>query len=160
MKKLSALLLAALFLLLCACSSADSGTASSSKLPLPSAEALARELLASGAFSEEMDLAAVKSGCFLYGLEETAAEDMAFCFSGGATAEELAVFFCANADAAALAEAAVRDRISRQSESYASYKPEEVPKLDKALITVSGNAVVVCVCADTASAQAVLDRYF
>ena len=43
---------------------------------------------------------------------------------------------------------------------YTEYKPEEVPKLEKALVLRRDNTIVLCVAADMEKAKAVLDKYF
>lgn len=171
MKKLLVLLLSCLLLTaaLTACTQppAETPTAAPTADPTPEAaslpepEQLAQELLASGAFSDlEAEPAAQKVGLLLYGLEEAAAGETAFYFSSGATAEELAVFRCADADSAQAVAGAAQLRLDRQAASFADYAPAEVPKLESAAVRVQDNVVVVCVAADNALRDAVLDRYF
>lgn len=155
MKKLIPLLLALCCLLLCACASAPK-----EKEPVPEPEALVRELLASGAFSEDLALAEDDVGRFLYALEDLNAPGLRFCFSSGAVAEEIAVLPCADEAGAQTAKAECGNRLDNLVKLYTQYKPEEVPKLEKAMILQRGNTVVFCVAADEKKARAVLDKYF
>ena len=155
MKKLVLFLLALGCLLLCACASKPK-----EKLPVPEPEALAAELLASGAFTEELTLAENEVGCFLYALEEKDAPKMRYYFSSGAVSEEIAILPCADEAAAAKARTECGTRLELQTRLFTEYKPEEVPKLEKALVIQQGNMIVLCVAADAEKAKAVLDKYF
>lgn len=155
MKKLLTLLLALCCLALCACTSAPK-----EKAPIPEPEALAAELLASGAFTEELALAENEVGCFLYALEIGDAPNMRYYFSSGAVSEEIAILPCVDEAAAAKAKSECGTRLELQTMLFKEYKPEEVPKLEKALVLQRDNTVVLCVAADTEKAGAVLDKYF
>ena len=155
MKRLILCLLALCCLILCAC--ADQPKA---KAELPAPEALAAELLASGAFSEDLALAENEVGCFLYALEESDAPGMRYYFSSGAVADEIAILPCADEAGAQQAMSECRGRLDNLITLYKQYKPEEVPKLDKAVILQRGNTVVFCAAADADKAKAVLDKYF
>lgn len=141
--------------LLCACGE-EPGEA---KPALPDGETLAAELLASGAFSDTLEPADVKIGCYLYGLAESDAQSMHFRLSSGATAEEIAVFRCADEASAQRVEAAAKARLDYQRESFGDYVPEELPKLEKAVLRREGSCVLLCVAADYAAVSAVLDAY-
>ena len=73
--------------------------------------------------------------------------------------EELAVLRMADAEAAAAALEAVQAHVSdrRESEAETQYKPEDLPKLEKALTEQAGNTVLLVVCADYDAAQKALD---
>ena len=65
--------------------------------------------------------------------------------STGATAEEIAVFEAADAEAAQRIETAVWQRVADQKTSFADYLPAELPKLEDPFIFVKGRYVVFCV---------------
>ena len=155
MKKLIPLLLVLCCLSLCACSSK-----SGEKAPIPEPEALAAELLASGAFTEQLSLAENEVGCFLYALEESDAPGMRYYFSSGAVSEEIAILPCADEAAAQKAKTECGTRLELQTMLFTEYKPDEVPKLEKALVLQRGNTIVLCVAADADKARAVLEKYF
>ena len=95
----------------------------------------------------------------IYGIldEDGYTGDAAMIISTMATPEEVAVFRTdAVYSAQALCELA-QARIEQQKASYASYAPQEVPKLDSAVIRVCGDYVIVCVCADNALAAELID---
>ena len=71
----------------------------------------------------------------------------------GATAEELAVFETKDADAAAALVQKLEARNADRIESYSSYIPEEVPKLENAVILSGGRYVVLCVAEDSSAVR-------
>jgi hypothetical protein len=160
MKKLLLCLPVLALLLLCACGEKAASGAPAVKEELPVPEALAAELQAAGAFSEELVLTENDVGCFLYGLVESDAPEMRYYFSSGAVADEIAILPCADDAALEKVKSECATRLDLQTQLFTEYKPEEVPKLEKALVLQRENTVVLCVATDYEKAQAVLDRYF
>ena len=78
----------------------------------------------------------------------------------GATAEELAVFELADAEAAGALLDALRARNAEREESYAGYLPDEVPKLQNTLLLSNGRYVLLCTAPDTAGAREAWDAAF
>lgn len=79
--------------------------------------------------------------------------------SSAATPEEIAVFEIEPAFSAARLTELAEARIANQKNMYSSYAPDQVPKLDSAVIRTCGNFVIVCVCADNAKAASLLAAY-
>lgn len=95
----------------------------------------------------------------IYGItdEDGYTGDTAMLISTMATPEELVVL---KADAVYPAQTLVElaeARLAQQKESYASYAPQEVPKLDSAVVKTCGDYVIVCVCADNTLAEQLID---
>jgi len=121
--------------------------------------AFAQELMATGAFSEELSLVDAEIGCDLYGLEPDAASEMLFYMSSGATAEELVLFRCAPETMNDILKVC-QNRNELQQSLYASYKPEEVPKLENNISMTCDDALMFCVPADSQKVTDFLDGYF
>ena len=155
MKRILFLLLALGCLALCAC-----GEKAPARQALPAPDALAAELAAAGAFTEELAPAEKEVSLLLYGLAEEDVPGLVCCFSSGGTAEEIAVFPCADDSAAKAVTDACTARLDLQKRIFADYAPKEVSKLDSALLLRRDNTVLLCVAADQAKARAVLDKYF
>ena len=119
---------------------------------------LESNLLNSNAFSDELTLTDNSIGCYLYGLEETDAESMSYYFSSGATAEELVVFKAKDTDGVKKLQDAIKARIEYQITAFESYVPEEVPKLDGAVILTSGLTVAMYVAADYEAAKEATEK--
>jgi len=79
--------------------------------------------------------------------------------TGGATAEEIALFEAENADAAAAIYEAMEYYLSSQRRSYESYNPEGVVNLNGAILEQHGNYILYCVCGDASSAADIIATY-
>lgn len=77
----------------------------------------------------------------------------------GGTAEEIVVLECATADDAKKAEEVLKTRISEQIESFTDYVPEELTKLNAAVIKVSGKYAVLSVSDTPDEAKKIIDQY-
>lgn len=114
---------------------------------LPPAD-LASDLLEKCSFSEELQSIAPEVVTTLYGLHATDISECCVFLSAGATAEELAAISAVDEDAADRVETALQQRVAAQTEAYKSYKPEEIPKLESAVIHRSGTTVILVVAAE------------
>ena len=78
----------------------------------------------------------------------------------GATAEEVAIFKMETTDDAKEALEEAQAHIQSQIESYESYIPEEVSRLEDAIVRQDGCYVCVVVSGDSAAAEKLLDGAF
>lgn len=150
MKNVLIVLLTAALVLMSACSTQGKADLS---IDL---DAAAAELLESGVFEETLTLADEGIAKKLYGIENVAA--LRLYVGSGATASELAIFEFKAEDAAKSALPLAQERVASQKESFASYLPGEVKKLEDAVVEQYGRYVVVCVSAGDASQ--ILSKYF
>ena len=119
----------------------------------------AQALVESDAFSDLLSPINAKIAASLYGVDESMITQCGVYCSTGATAEEIAIFKCADEAGAQALEAAARTRLDNQAAAYASYGPESVPKIEQADVRVNGVYVACVVSADHAAAAAILDQY-
>lgn len=105
-------------------------------------------LLDGGAFSEELEELEQAVYVRLYDLDEETLADGKVYGSTGATAEEVAIFEFSGEDAAKEAVERCQERLSYLKESNESYRPQEMPKLEKAVIQQKGNTVLFLVAND------------
>ena len=77
--------------------------------------------------------------------------------SSGATAEEIVVLVCADADSAAKAKTAFEQRVEEQTENFTDYVPEEVPKLKDAVIITEDVYAVLSVSGDASKAKSIIE---
>lgn len=145
---------AALVLLFSSCSSKDK------KSPEIDLSELSAALLESGAFAEELELIDNDIGCYIYGMEENAETETLFYMSSGATADELTIFKSADEASASELEKSVSERLDYQKRSFEAYNPDEVTKLDGAVLKTSGVYVLLVVADDYDAANSVIDEYF
>jgi hypothetical protein len=146
MKKVLLVFLSALLCLsLAACGSGSSAQAE----PAPfDPEADAQTLLDSGAFSESLTPIDQSVACALYGIDESTVTSSAAYGSLGTTAEELAIFTLTDEAAAQTALKDLQYRVEDRTEELKSYLPDEVSKLDQAVLEQRGTSVLLVVAAD------------
>lgn len=152
-------------LTLAACGGEDAPAMGSGQAQVPDLDpaAVTQALLDGGAFSESLETLTLDVAYQLYGLEGygVAREDIldgSVYLSAGATAEEASVLVCKDADTAATVLEAMQGHVDLQKESYESYLPAEIPKLDNARLITHGSSAVLVVPADSDAADAVLDK--
>ena len=116
----------------------------------------AQSLLDSGAFSDALEEVDASVAATLYGVDEADIADGVVYMSLSAGAEEIAVLVLSDADAAAAAMEGLEAHVADQRAALESYQPDEVSKLDGAILQQKGNSVLLAVCADPAAAKAVL----
>ena len=116
---------------------------------------------------------ALKSGvAFEDTLSAVSADELAFSLSGmpenytaaayrasGTTSEEIIAVQCGNKDDAAMVKAALETHLAEVKDQASKYQPEEVARLDGAILTVSGSCVALCVTADTDTANSIIKEY-
>jgi len=121
-----------------------------------------------GVFSEELEVLEgdIPFALYLladYGLTLKDLEECSAMRSAGATCEEVAVLVFDGDDADArhekveLARQALEDYVQNQIDSNADYRPNEIPKLENALIEGRGNRIVLVVAEDVEQAKELLE---
>ncbi|MBO5648638.1 MAG: DUF4358 domain-containing protein [Clostridia bacterium] len=134
--------------------STDTSTSITERVPLELG-VLARALADTCTFSEPLTQNDAYLKNHLYGFSAQA-DNMVACTAyvpAGITPEEVLVFEMKTADAANTIADMLRGYVTYQETQYGSYKPEEVPKLDDAVIVVDGTFVVYVVSTDNAAAN-------
>ena len=120
-------------------------------------ETTAQALLDSGAFEDALDTLDEESACMVYGLDPEQVEDCVVYAPITAGAEEIAVLRMTDEDAAKAALEALKGRVEDQIAALKDYQPEEVGKLDGAILDRQGTTVLLAVPASHDLAQAALD---
>ena len=114
------------------------------------------ETVSDGTLSSEPVVSDILASTYFIDMEQV--EDSAAYMSTGATSCEVAVVKCKDSSYTSEVQDLFKSRVENRSELFASYAPEEVKKLDAAIIKVSGNYVVLCVTDDTAKAESILKK--
>ena len=83
-------------------------------------------------------------------------EHVLYVCGSGAMPDEFGIFVASSADAAASIKTKVDNRIAYQKDTYISYTPGEVYKLDDSFCEMTGNTVVYAICADNGRARDIL----
>ena len=124
----------------------------SKQLILEPADALA-QLKDEITFTDQMTDMDSESTCRFYDVDTGLVNDSSAYVGSGATAESMAVFEAVDADAAGSIADALRTFTDGWIDGYSDYKPEEVPKLESAVLEQNGVYVVFCVSADNTAAK-------
>ena len=97
-------------------------------------------LLDAGAFSGEMEAVDGTIAATIYGIDSSTVTEAAcyMAINSSVSADEVSVFVLTD-------EAACRLHIDNQIASYATYRPDQVPKLENAVIQRLGATVLVAV---------------
>ena len=124
----------------------------SKQLTLEPADALA-QLKDEITFTDQMTDMDSESTCRFYDVDTGLVNDSSAYVGSGATAESMAVFEAVDADAASSIADALQTFTDGWIAGYSDYKPEEVPKLESAVLEQNGVYVVFCVSADNTTAK-------
>lgn len=116
------------------------------------------DILASGAFSEELEELDLDTAFLLYKLGDAGLtrEELTggLCRrSAGATCEELAVLIFDGEKAAEAAASSLQTYLEGQIASNTDYRPAEIPKLEGAWVEQRGNTVLMVVANDVQAAK-------
>lgn len=117
----------------------------------------AKTLLGSGIFSEEPELLEQDIACELFGVSADAVSECAVYLPTTTNAEALVLFVLKDAQNAQSVKEACEKWVANQIESYRSYGPQHVPKLEGAVLTVRENSVLLAVGADPAATRTAVD---
>ncbi len=95
----------------------------------------------------------------LYPLEKDDIDTYVVYVSSGATTEEIALFKASDEDKAKDVMASIQTRISDQKESYSTYRPEELTRLDDSVLVQRGQYIILCISDNRDKALEVIDDY-
>ncbi len=87
------------------------------------------------------------AACALYGIDESTVTASAV-FGSTSSAEELAIFTFSSQEEAQAAQPLLQYRVEDRTEELRDYLPDELPKLEKAIIEVREDSVLLVVASD------------
>ena len=124
--------------------------------------AMVEGMVGAGAFSEELEELDADTAFMLYkladyGLVREDLTDAAVVRSAGATCEEGAVLLFADEEKAGVAAEAMGDYLESQIEANENYRPNEIPKLEGAVLKTQGKTLLLAVANDAAAVRSVYE---
>ncbi|MCR5688149.1 MAG: DUF4358 domain-containing protein [Lachnospiraceae bacterium] len=134
-------------------------TACGSKAADFDVHALADDLAANITYADSLSPMDLDTAKMFINLSDVNAVDGAVYEGSGGTAEEIIVIECASAEDTKAAENALKTRVAEQIESFTDYVPEELTKLNAAVIKTSGKYAVLSVSDTPDAAKAIIDKY-
>lgn len=109
-------------------------------------------------FTDQMAELDKDGACRVYGVDEALVDDCAGLRGSGATAESFSVWKATDTDSAEELEEQLESFLDSWIEGYSDYKPEEVPKLESAVLEQEGKYIILCVSADNEAAEPLIDK--
>lgn len=109
-----------------------------------------------GVFSGSLTAIDQDVACTLYGIDESTVTASAV-YGSTVSAEELAIFTFSDETAAQTAGEQLGYRVEDRREELENYLPEELPKLDKAVIEVRGTSALLVIAADYGPVETFLE---
>lgn len=122
-------------------------------------KALADALNTGGEFGEELTALDEAGLGRVYRTDTEAFEEAAGYTGSGATVDQISVWKAKDEAGAQELEDMLSRYLETQIDSYATYMPDEVPKLENAVLERSGVYVVLCVSEDAAKASDIISSY-
>ncbi len=116
---------------------------------------VASRIATEGDFAEELTAVSENITLKRLGVDKESVEACAAYAGTKAVVDEVAVFKATDLESV---KVKLEEHIDRQTESYTSYRIDEVPKLSDALIKEIGDYIVFCV-GDTACAEKIVGEY-
>ena len=154
MKKIVIMLLAALLLAAALCGCGGGKNAKTIDL-----DALGAELAQSEVFTDTMSQPAEGIAARIYGFEEADVKKCVLYTGTGATAEEIFLVETSGEKSVSALKGACESRIANQKTAFQNYVPEELVKLDDAVLVTEGNYVLLVISSDSAAARAIVEGY-
>jgi hypothetical protein len=121
---------------------------------------LAEQLNANLRFSETLTALDAESAERLYRIDQSDVREVTAYIGSGATVDEFSIWKATNDEAVERVKERIQTRLRGQKEGYADYKPEEVPKLERAVLIQNGPYVIFCVSEDAGDAKKIINEAF
>ncbi|MDR1204207.1 MAG: DUF4358 domain-containing protein [Peptococcaceae bacterium] len=150
MKRIKLLWIAAALLVLCMCGRAQA---------LDPAK-LAEDLIGGVPFAEALTPLETENAQRLYRIDSKDMLQVVAYVGTGATVDEFSIWESSGSSAAKRIQESLQSRIDEQKEGYSDYMPEEVPKLDHAVLIQQGDWVILCVSEDAEIAKEIIRKGF
>lgn len=154
----------ALLLAVCTLFAFTGCSGGSSNTPQPSqaaanvdVAALAKSLVDAGIFEDQLSAVDSDKTLKLYSVDQTAVKNVVNYIGTGATPEEVSVWEANTTNDVKTIQDACNARIAAQKKGFTDYNPEQMPKLEAAVLKTSGNYVVLCISNDAAKATSIID---
>lgn len=125
-----------------------------------SIKSLADELKTKITYEDELSEIDKDAAVQIYNLDAIDIADCIAYISTGATPEEIVVISTNNATDALKVEELLKRRVEEQKESFRDYEPDELKKLDDAVVEEEGNTVVLSISKEEEKAEDIIDSFF
>lgn len=132
--------------------SSSQSSVAAAKTPSEKAEDLLSAVEFPSMVSQDMDYVEATFGI----TSDLVSEHVVYVCGSAAMPDEFGIFAASSDDAAATIKEKLENRIAYQKETYTTYTPDEVYKLDDSFVEVNGKTVIYAICADNTKAREIL----
>lgn len=108
-------------------------------------------------FGETLEKSTAAAAYTIYGIDSSLCTDAAIYVGSGATADEVAVFNCKDTQSAETVLDAVNLRLEYLKAGYGSYGPDQVPKIENAVVISTAETIIVCICENPEAVNGILE---
>lgn len=122
-------------------------------------DALAQQLLNGVPFVETLNPITENIAGSTYNLGEGEVLGGSVYVTGGATAEEIAVFELSSPEEAQAFAEKLKARVETKKADFETYRPDEMAKLNSPVIEIKGNLAILCISNDNAAAEAIINGF-
>ena len=109
-------------------------------------------------FTDELTKTDTENAEKLYQVDASLVQDVCVYIGTGATPEEIAVWKAKDDNGAAKLKEAAQGRLDTQKQRFTDYNPEQMPKIESAVLEESGKTVVLCISADNDKAKTAVSQ--
>jgi hypothetical protein len=121
---------------------------------------ICQEIIDAGVFADELSEVDNSYSDMIIGVSSDSFTSAVIYTGSGATAEELAIIQTEDSADAEYIIAKLNTHISNQADAYAGYKPEEVDKINSAIVKSNGSYIILCVAENNTAAEEIINKYF
>jgi len=123
-------------------------TPAEADMTLEAAQELGERLIESGIFSEEMEMLGENSVGVIFPFLNDAEYIQSYCGISGVTADEILIVLAPDAEALDTYYNEMQSYLTGRTTQFAGYAPQEVPKLEDALLIKDGLFLIFCASTD------------
>lgn len=124
-----------------------------------SVDEVASRLKSEITYQDELNAMDLATAGMIFNLSNIEIQNAAFYETSGWTAEEIVVLECGSDADAVKAKSMLETRVEEQKSNYVDYVPEEMEKLNAAVIVTSGKFAVLSVSDEPDKAKKILAEY-
>jgi hypothetical protein len=129
---------------------------SGAKEVTPDAAEVTAAVLEQVQFSSELQQASDSTAQTVFSLPDGVT--VGLYLGNGAFADELAVFACSDSSDMTAVSETVQQHLADLKASFEDYMPDEVNKIETAVVSSKGNCLVLCITDDAANAEKVIEE--
>lgn len=122
-------------------------------------EGLADEIAKSNAFEDQLEKVDSEMIMKDYNFSSDEVTELVSYQGSGASSEEIVILQVKEKSNINSVKDKINARLAERKEAFGSYLPEEVEKIDNAILRVEGNYIILCIAKDTNTVNKIINDY-